>query len=102
MNDNAEQLPDDLDELKHIVAVLTRRDEEQRSEIRELANDKLRLEKETEILHDELTLLRQKLFGKSSERYNETELIQQSLFDEELGVTEGAETTIEVSPYTRK
>ena len=95
MNINHERLPDDPEELKNIIAELSAQDERKQAHIEWL-------EKESEVLHDELALLRQKLFGRSSERYSEAELTQQSLFNEELGATEGPETTVEVSPHVRR
>jgi hypothetical protein len=61
MGGQAAQLPTDVQELHRLV---------------------LSLQKENELLHDELSLLRHKIFGRHSERFTPEDTLQSSLFDE--------------------
>jgi transposase len=74
--------------------------------VRQLQHDNSVLRGKTEVLEDELRLLRHKLFGRRSEQYSAEELRQASLFDEAEWISEEQkrkplETTIEVSSHRR-
>jgi len=94
-------LPNDSKTLKRFIATL---EEKYLSEIEKLEKEKDRLERNTEILSDELELWKQKIFGRSSEKLTEEEKQQMRLFDEaEEGSGEAAPTeTVEVPSYSRK
>jgi transposase len=91
-------LPNDTEELKAIIA--------------DLEASYQRLEKESEkkieILEEQINYFKDKLYGRSSERFSEAELAQIRLFNEaELGSTveqkeEGPAEGIEVASYKRK
>ena len=63
------------------------------------------LQKELNILHDELTLLRHKIFGRRSERFSRDELSQQGLFTEAGECKEQPDNeppqSVEVAAHTR-
>ena len=52
------------------------------TDVEELQRLVVGLQKEIVVLHDELKLLRHKIFGRRSERFSEEEQMQSSLFDE--------------------
>ena len=93
-------LPNDLDELKRLIA-----DQEKKhfSEIEKLQKENERLERKTETLSDELELLRHKIFGRRSEKLTDEERLQMRLFDEaEQGSGEEIPAeTVDVSPHRR-
>lgn len=94
-------LPNDTDKLKHLIAG---QQEEYDSQIKKLEGENSRLERNVEILSDEIQLLRHKIFGRSTEKLTEEEKLQMRLFDEaECGIEEGvAEETVEVASYRRR
>lgn len=88
-------LPNDPDELKRLIIALSEREEEAEQE-------RVRLEKANEILLDEVSLLRLKLFGKRSEKLSEQEILQGRLFDAELETDAPTEQSIEVPSHRRR
>ena len=69
MSITAADLPDDPDELKQLILSLSEQGEE-------TEHERARLEKKVEVLVDEISLLRLKLFGKRSEKLSEDEILQ--------------------------
>ena len=75
MGGHAAELPTDVQELHRLV---------------------INLQKENELLHDELSLLRHKIFGRHSERFTPEDILQSSLFDEPEQAAPGTEGSVEV------
>jgi transposase len=83
-------LPNNIDELKALVTKLGEENEW--------------LERKTEVLSDELELLRHKIFGRRSEKLTDEEKLQMRLFDEAEQGSEDERPVeiIEVSPHQRR
>ncbi len=76
------------------------------ADVEELQRLVIGLQKENAVLHDELALLRHKIFGRRSERLSPDELTQQILFNEGDGIGEQPESqappaAVEVAGHTR-
>jgi len=76
------------------------------TDVEELQRLVVNLQKQLDVLHDELALLRHKIFGRRSERFSPDELKQQSLFNEiheseEQQATEVSHVSVEVAAHTR-
>lgn len=100
MHSEGENLPDDIQELKGIIASFA-------DENRRYAQENRQYEKENKLLREQLLLMRSKLFGRKTEKLPSAEgVIQEILFDEpaEEGSEESCrkEPLIEVPAHTRK
>lgn len=92
MHSEGENLPDDIQELKGIIA--------------SFAEENHRYEVENKLLREQLLLMRSKLFGRKTEKLPSAEgAVQEILFDEPAeevsGESEQKEPLVEVPAYTR-
>ena len=100
MKTDTNSLPDDVEELKKLLA-------ESRSVIGELEEEKIFLKQQNVRMADELSLLRHRLFGSTSEKLTEEDRLQRQLFDEaemaaESPTVEEPAETQQVKSYQRR
>jgi transposase len=105
MNNDASNLPDDIEKLRSIIVSLESENKRLELEKIEIESEKKYFESEKKRLEEFIRLLQNEIFGSKSEKLPKEDRQQMRLFDEAEAILEEEKMTekpVPVAPHTRK